>query len=234
MKTDAKKSDKPPSLTDLEGWKSLAAANGLQRLRPEDIVSAIQHIGPNGDQKLLSDLVCHISDLLLRIIRRRVSKNHRNGGEDIIWRAHHKLIVAMLKPSSSNGKALRDAFRTCVEHRIAEAIRTESVYNHRYQPYATKLVVGENGGEVEETIEPPDNKAIDHVEQTTHVERLLSRISDSRKQEAFRLHMEGCPIESGKGTTSISQQLGVSAKTAGAWIAEVQEFLKIEIGASDE
>ena len=49
MKTGAKTPEEPPSPSDLEGWRRVTAANGLRRLRPEDIVAAIQHIGPNGE-----------------------------------------------------------------------------------------------------------------------------------------------------------------------------------------
>src|SRR5215472_8951202 len=114
MTTSAKTSEEPPSPSDLEGWRRVAAANGLGRLRPEDIVAAIQHIGPNGDQRLLTALSTHVSDELLRRIKRLVGKNHRNEGEDIVWRAHHQLIVAVLKPNSKDGRALCKTFRTCV------------------------------------------------------------------------------------------------------------------------
>src|ERR1051325_5629795 len=104
MKTGAKTSEEPPSPSDLEGWRSVAAGNRLHLLRPEDIVAAIQHIGPNADQRLLAALITHVSDVLLRLIKRLVGKNHRNEGEDIIWRAHHQLIVAVLKPDSKDGQ----------------------------------------------------------------------------------------------------------------------------------
>jgi hypothetical protein len=38
--------------------------------------------------------------------------------------------------------------------------------------------------------------------------------------------MDGCPITSEKGTESIARTLGVSDKTARAWIAEVHALLK--------
>ena len=230
MKTGAKTPEAPPSPFDLEGWRSVAAGDRLRLLRPEDIVAAIQHIGPNGDQRVLADLITYVSGELLRIIKRLVGKNQRNEGEDIIWRAHHQLIVAVLKPDSKDGQALCKTFRTCVEFRVADAIRAERKYALRNQPYKTQPGVTDHGEEVIETIEPPDEGS----EQVVDVQRLLNRITDQRKREAFRLHMDGCPLGPGIGTTSIAEQLGISAKTAGEWVAEIKAFLKIEIGAAHE
>ena len=56
MKTGAKTSEEPPSPSDLEGWRGAVASGRLRRLRPEDIVAAIQYIGPNGDQRLLASV----------------------------------------------------------------------------------------------------------------------------------------------------------------------------------
>jgi DNA-directed RNA polymerase specialized sigma24 family protein len=230
MKRGAKSPEEPPSPFDLEGWRSVAAGDRLRLLRPEDIVAAIQHIGPNGDQRVLADLITYVSGELLRIIKRLVGKNQRNEGEDIIWRAHHQLIVAVLKPDSKDGQALCKTFRTCVEFRVADAIRAERKYALRNQPYKMQPGVTDHGEEVIETIEPPDAGS----EQVVDVQRLLNRITDPRKREAFRLHMDGCPLGPGIGTTSIAEQLGISAKTAGEWVAEIKAFLKIEIGAAHE
>src|SRR5680860_74829 len=234
MKTGAKTTDEPPSPSDVQGWKDIAAADGLRRVRPEAIVAALQRIGPNGDQRLLSALISHLSNELLRIIRWRVGKNNRNEGEDIIWRAHHQLIVGILTPDSKDGQGLSKVFRTWVEYRVADAIRAERKYSTRNQPYATRVATGDKGEEVTETIEPADDKPDNNPEQVAHVERLLSKISDPRKRQAFRLHMDGCPLAPGKGSTSIAKELGVSAKTAGEWIDEVQTVRKAEIGVSND
>jgi RNA polymerase sigma factor (sigma-70 family) len=230
MKTGAQTSEEPPSPSDLEGWRTAAAGNRIRLFRPEDIVAAIQHIGPNGDQRVLSALITHVSDELMRIIRRRVGKNHRNEGEDIVLRAQHQLIVAILKPGSKDGQALCKTFRTCVEFRVADAIRAERKYAHRNQPFKTQPGVTDHGEDMVETIEPPEEGS----EQAAEVQRLLNRIPDPRKREAFRLHMDGCPLGPGIGTTSIAEQLGISAKTAGEWIAETKALLKIEIGAAND
>lgn len=230
MKTGAKTLEEPPSPSDLEGWKRAANDGRLKCFRPEDIVAMIQHIGPNGDQRLLTPLITYISDEILRRIRRMVGKSHRNEGEDIVLRAHHQLIVAILKPGSKDGQALCKTFRTCVEFRTADAIRAERKYAHRNQPFKTQPGVTDHGEDMIETIEPPEEGS----EQAAEVQRLLNRIPDPRKREAFRLHMDGCPLSAGIGTTSIAEQLGISAKTAGEWIAETKALLKIEIGAAND
>jgi len=230
MKTGAKTPEEPPSPSDLEGWRKVAADDGLRRLRPEDIVAAIQHIGPNSDQRLLAALITHISDVLLLRIKRLVGKNHRNEGEDIIWRAHHQLLVAVLKPNSKDGQALCKRFGKCVEFRVADAIRAERKYGYRNKPFKTQPGVADDGEEIVETIEPPEEGS----EQAAEVQQLLNRIPDPRKREAFRLHMDGCPLGPGIGTTSIAERLGISAKTAGEWIAETKALLKIEIGAAHD
>jgi hypothetical protein len=234
MKTGVKRIDEPPSPSDVQGWKDVVAQDRLRRIRPEAIVAAVQAMGPNGEQRLLSVLVTRISDELIRRIKWLVGKNQRNEGDDILWRAHHQLIVAVLSPNSKDGQGLSQNFRKWVEFRVADAIRAERLYAHRNQSYKTKAATGDEGEATIEIIEPADNKTADYVEQAAHVERLLSKITDPRKRDAFRLHMDGCPLGPGKGTMSIAEQLGISAKTAGEWIAEVQTLLKTEIGASDE
>lgn len=233
MKTGDEKTDEPPSLSDIGGWREACNAGRLVKSRSEDIVEKIQQIGSHGDQRLRADLLAHISDRLLRIIRPRVGRNHRNGGDDIVTRTHSQLIIAILQPGSPDGKALRKTFGACVQSRLADAIRAERLYAHRYQSFSA--LPSPDGGADEEqgAFEPPDDKPANQIEQEVHVERILQKIDDPRKQKAFRLHMEGVPLEPGKGKTSIAQELRVSAKTAGKWIAEVQEFLKSEIGVSN-
>jgi hypothetical protein len=121
MKSGVKQIEEPPSPSDVQGWKDVVAANRLRRLRPEAIVAVLQRLGPNGDQRLLSALITHISDELLRLIKRLVGKNQRNEGQDIIWRAHHQLIVAVLCPNSKDGQGLCKNFRKWVEYRVADA-----------------------------------------------------------------------------------------------------------------
>lgn len=226
MKAGNKRAEDPPKEFDPDEWRTIAARDGLGRIRPEDVVAAIQRIGPKGDQKLLNVLMEHISDVITRLLRRRINISHRNEGRDIIDYAHDKLISAVLKPKSADGVGLRSKFVKWVYYRADDAIVAEMRDRTRYTSYE----INEAG----DTVEPKDyGAAPNYVEQVAYVEHLLSKIPDPRKCLAFRLHMDGCPIGGSKGTESIARTLGVSEKTAGEWIEEVQSLLK-KLGVEDD
>ncbi len=73
--------------------------------------------------------------------------------------------------------------------------------------------------------EPEQFHGMRQLEEGEDVKRLLARISDDRKRLAFRLYMDGYPFGSTK-TPSMASAIGVSAKTAETWIAELIEFLQ--------
>ena len=133
MKSNAKKNEEPPALSDLQGWRQAVTDDRLGRFRPEDVVAAIQQIGPNGDQRVLNALMGHVSDEMLRLLRRHVSTNHRNEGRDIIESAHEKLILAVLNPSRADGKGLKIAFKARVQFRANDALVVEMREQARYQ-----------------------------------------------------------------------------------------------------
>jgi hypothetical protein len=55
-------------------------------------------------------------------------------------------------------------------------------------------------------------------------------IEDPRKRLAWRLHMEGVPIDSTKVSGTIARAVGVSGRQVQAWLDEVAEFLKSKLG----
>jgi DNA-directed RNA polymerase specialized sigma24 family protein len=209
----------PP--TDFDGWRQVVAEEDLGSYRQEDIVAALQRLGPSGDKRLVEALMGYINDEIMRLLRKIIGTNHRNKGRDMIERAHGKLIDAVLLPRSKDGAGLRVAFRARIDFRAADAIAAERRETSRYQAYE----LDEEGT----PCEPPDSSPVD-IHETAYVEQLLSRIPDHRKRLAFRLHMEGCPkgkaAGKGNGTTSIAQALGVTEKTVRTWIAEIQDLLK--------
>ncbi len=214
---DIKEQHRPPP-DDLAEWRRLANEGQLSKYPPEAIVAVVQTIGPNGDKRALNALMKHLSDVMLRILRRTIGRNHANEGVDMIEEAHGKLIVAVLKPKSPDGIGLREAFRARVEFRAADAIRAGSLSANRY-PYA------EDDGVLPITKKGKWSESEEHA----YVEGVLRRIEDPRKRAAFRLHMNGVPKGS-KRVDSIASALGVSAKTAGEWIAEVESQLRIIVG----
>lgn len=204
----------PPHPDDLEAWQQAIQDDRLPLFRLEDVVGAIQTLGPNSDQSVVTTLVLHASTAILHILRQCIGKNHQNRGEDIIEEAHGMLIEAMLKPESADGKALREAFKPRVRFRAADAIRANiklrkrEISTQHTEALSDARFADEQGHQREQ-------------DEAIFVEEVLSRITDDRKRLAFRLHVDGIPLIS-KRTISIAGTLGVSSKTAGKWIEEVR------------
>lgn len=112
-----------------------------------------------------------------------------------------------------------------MESRLADAIRRALRNQGRYTSYDV-----DDAGDV---VEPADPTSWITIEDSALVEEALAVIVDPRKQYAFRLFMEGAPVES-KGGFSISQELGISDRTARKWIGEVQSQLKQWMEAHDD
>jgi hypothetical protein len=107
METKIERVEEPPSHLDMQAWTNIVKSGGLANVRPEDIVAAIQGIGADGDQRVRSALTGHISEAMLKIMSGKVRKTYKDEGKEIIWRALDELIVAILTPSSADGRALR-------------------------------------------------------------------------------------------------------------------------------
>jgi DNA-directed RNA polymerase specialized sigma24 family protein len=171
---------------------------------------------------VLNALALHISDAIMRILRKAIGRNHRNEGLDIIADVHGQLIEALLKPGSADGNGLRKAFVPRVGFRAADALRKEQKTKQQERSAEGLEEIYVNGPSQE--IDPRRL-----MEEGIDVERALERITDDRMRLAFRLHMEGYPAESSR-TASIAKALGVSGKTASQWIAEVQSLLSKTVG----
>jgi RNA polymerase sigma factor (sigma-70 family) len=212
----------PPRSTDLEGWRQAVANGRFREFKAEAIVAAIQDLGPTTDKIILNPLVLHVSLAIMRILRKRVGRNHRNQGEDIIDEAHGHLIEALFKPKSADGKGLREAFVPRIQFRAADAIRAEQKRKERESSTETNEILGFEGPR--RNTDPRQE-----LDEQIDVEDVLSHVTDERKRLAFRLHMEGYPSES-KRSASIAEAVGVSAKTARQWIEEVQALLRNIVG----
>jgi hypothetical protein len=70
----------------------------------------------------------------MKLLRKRVGRNHPNGGIDIIERVHSELLTSLLSLSSADGAAMRTAFIMVVNYRVKDAIATE--YKHSRIPTA--------------------------------------------------------------------------------------------------
>ncbi len=212
----------PPRPTDLEGWRRAISDGCFRTFKMEAVVAAIQDLGSNADKLVINPLVLHASDTILRILRGHIGTNHRNQGEDIVDEAHDQLIQAIFTPNSADGKGLREAFVPRIRFRAADAIRADKEMRKRERSV-------ENIHEVSDARLAAERNPRQELDEKMYVEEVLSSVTDERKRLAFRLHMDGIPLDS-KRTASIAKVLGVSSKTAGQWIEEVQAQLKHIVG----
>jgi hypothetical protein len=74
-------------------------------------------------------------------------------------------------------------------------------------------------------VDPAHFAEMRQLEEHMDVQRVLANITDDRKRLAFRLHMDGYPCGSTR-TPSIASAVGISTKTAEAWIAELIELVQ--------
>ena len=204
----------PPPSTDLEGWRHAVRERYHVRYRLEAIVAAIQDLGTQADTSVRNALAEHVSVSLQSILRKHVSYRLPNKGRDIIERTHGRIIEALLRPTSADGKALRVAFVPRVMFRIRNVIASEAriPWKRTEEEHASSI----------------RNLALDDPstlhEERMDIERILDGIAHHRKRLAFQLFMDGLPVTSNT-SASIVQTLGISENTARAWIKQVREQL---------
>lgn len=243
--------DSSPRSNDLDGWRQAIADNQLRLFRLEEIVAAFQDLGSR-DKEVQHALAKYLSDTILRILRGLVGSNHPNRGEDIIFRAHHQIFVALLRPRSADGQNLRKAFIPRVVFRMKDAIASE--WRERRIPDATAGSVMEENEDAEETPivgtlhaasadevdisedaeivsrkarQPIPLDVVRDIHERLEVQRLLERIPDPRKRLAFYLYMNDIPYHSKKKDVhTIAQALNISDRTARDWVEEVRQSLE--------
>lgn len=114
----------PPKSTDLVGWQQAIADGRLESYRLEVLVAAFQDLG-HLDHQVHHALAKHLSDSVLRFLRKEVGFNHPNQGWDIIFRNHDVIFKALVRPDSADGRGLRKAFGPRVRFRLKDAIVKE-------------------------------------------------------------------------------------------------------------
>jgi hypothetical protein len=219
--------DPPPDSMDLEGWRRAVGEGRHTRYRLEEIVAAIQDLGPCTDKAVLNPLAKHLSDALLHILRKYVSINHPNRGRDIIEKTHGQIIEAMLQPSSADGKGLRVAFVPRVKFRLKDALASAASAAQNRDGYEAELQAGHatrRGTDGAQHVLPKKNEPSCTLDEGLDVENILEQVTDARKRLAFRLFMDVVPFKS-KKSASIAEALGISEKTAREWVKEVQDLL---------
>jgi hypothetical protein len=109
--------------------------------------------------------------------------------------------------------------------------RTREVSHLVTAPEPRERGVAEDGFDGDDAVsasrpaEPAHFTGARQLEEQVDVQRVLANITDDRKRQAFRLYMDGYPFGSTR-TPSIATAVGISVKTAEAWIAELIEFLQ--------
>lgn len=223
--------DPAPPIKDIEAWRQAVLDGRLGRFRFESIVAAIQDLGPGADKSVLNPLAKHLSDCMLRMLRKLVSIDYSNRGEDVVERVHGQLWMALLDPASKDGRGLRKAFQWRVRFRVLDELakdarsrspRPEQEDSDRSQAAVVSTASSQD----------PDSIGVDRVgdiDEQLDVESILERIPDYRKRLAFRLYMDGVPFKSTR-SDSIAEAVGISERTARQWIKEAQELLKRQMG----
>ena len=200
-----------PRSADATGWAALLASGRIASCPPGCVVAALRALLTHPDQRLVDGLASHLSDVILRRLRRMIGRHHANEGEDAIMEAHDALMAAICDPTSVDGAELIANFDPRVRFRAVDAVRVDSRYHHRHP-----LFTLDDDGEpmVPGTTTTASSIAVDHA---------LILISDPRKRLAFRLSMEGMRV--GCGDPCVASVLGVNPKTAANWIAEARATL---------
>jgi hypothetical protein len=161
----------PPKSTDLSGWRQAIVADRLKLFRLEALAAAFQDLG-NCDPQVQHALAKHLSDSILRLLRKHVGMNKPNQGEDIILRVHGEIFAALLRPKSADGKALRVAFGPRVRFRLIDSIAVEE--RERRIPdesrTAKKQMTSDEDGETEH-----ENVDIDASAESPHFEEELEQ-----------------------------------------------------------
>lgn len=115
----------PHDSTDIAGWSRVIAEGRLHGIRREALVAVIQDIGAQADPQVLNPLLRELSDHAMKHLRRKVGRNHHNGGQDIIDRVYFDLIEALFDPCSADGKGFREAYYSRLHFRLKDAIAKE-------------------------------------------------------------------------------------------------------------
>lgn len=116
----------PPASKDLAGWCAAIRVGQLRFFRTEDIIAALEDLGPDIDAKVRNGLAKEVSNRFTHILRANVGYNHPNRGQDIIDRTNFKLFKAIATKDSNDGHALRTSCYSLVLLRMKDAIREEA------------------------------------------------------------------------------------------------------------
>lgn len=139
---------KPPPSTDAIGWQKITQSDQLRRYAPEAIIAAFQNAGGK-DRRLRADMARYLSDLVQRVLRKRVGTNKMNSGQDIIDDVHDEFFAAICNPSCADAKGYRESFYGRLTFRLKDAISEEETAKLIPPPDEKKPAAGESNDDSE-------------------------------------------------------------------------------------
>jgi DNA-directed RNA polymerase specialized sigma subunit len=115
----------PPDPKDHNGWQDVVEKNLHLEYDAQVLFCALQGLGAKANGQVRNALAKQLSDLVISMLRRKVSRYHRNEGWDIIYRAHEAVFTAAAKPNSPDGAGFRKVFYSYLGYRLKDAIDVE-------------------------------------------------------------------------------------------------------------
>jgi hypothetical protein len=193
-----------------------------------------RHIGTN-HPNAGEDIIYRVHNDVFEALLQKDSKDGQALREAFGPRVMFRVKDAIAAEYRHSRIPLAPKVREVAEHEHEDDVATDSAKAQDVNRLAQRGETGEatedaSGLTVEEATavtRPRDPALLDGVRATDEhidVERALANIKDFRKRLAFRLYMDDVPFKS-KRSDSIAKAVGVSSKTAEAWIKEVRELL---------
>ena len=95
---------------DRAAWQDLVQTGRLHERTPEEIVAASRRLDPGKDERLLGQLMVHVSVLATRYLARRINPNRPNRGKDALENVRTGMLTAILDPTSADGRGTKRHF----------------------------------------------------------------------------------------------------------------------------
>jgi len=199
------------------------AEGRLGERRPEEIVILCRSLDARGDEHLLGELLGHLSALAVRYLTPRANPNLSNRGKDAVDHVWRAMQEAILDPDSADGAGYGVAFYPKLNQRLVDEIRRQNKHRDRQQPF----VLDEEG----EDIEPADNLNLGPEEHAI-LSSILQQLPENQRK-AFLLRRGGYDYYSQRADlATIASTLKISDKTARKWVAEAENLIRQELGAT--
>jgi RNA polymerase sigma factor (sigma-70 family) len=206
---------------DRASWQDLVQSGRLDEQTLEEVVAACRRLDPEKDERLLGQLMVHVSVGATRYLAKQISRNRPNDGKDALDNIRSGMLAAILDPASADGLGYETAFYPRLRQRLIDELRREDKQRQRYEP----LPQDEEG----EEIEPADASALS-PEQTAIISDVIQGLPDD-KRKAFLLHREGFKYFSeDPEVPTIASMLNRSDRTVRKWVAEAERLISQALG----